>query len=69
VNELSDGFNCTLFLRLDEGGRLGRGGYDLEITIPAYVYERLHVAEDKRWSVTVRREDVHVFGAGEERRV
>ncbi len=68
VNELTDGFNCTLFLRLDEGKRLGRGDYDLEITIPAYVYERLHVAEDKRWSVTVRREDVHVFGEGEERR-
>jgi molybdate transport system ATP-binding protein len=64
VNELTDGFNYTLFFRLAGGQRLATGGYDLEITLPAYVYERLHVADDKEWSVTVRRNDIHVFGAG-----
>ena len=62
VNELTDGFNYTLFFRLDGERRLATGGYDLEITLPAYVYERLHVAEDKEWSITIRRDDIHVFG-------
>ena len=41
VNELTDGFNHTLFFRLDEGQRLREGGYDLEISLPTYVYRRL----------------------------
>ncbi len=63
VNELTDGFNYTLFFRLDGDRRLAGGGYDLEIALPAYVYERLHVADDKEWSITIRRNDIHVFGA------
>ena len=62
VNELTDGFNYTLFFRLDGERRLASGGYDLEIALPAYVYERLHVADDKAWSITIRRDDIHVFG-------
>lgn len=64
VQELTDGFNYTLFFRLDGEHRLAEGGYDLEITLPAHVYERLHVDYDKEWSVTVRPNDIHVFGAG-----
>lgn len=61
VNELTDGFNHTLFFRLDEGQRLRQGGYDLEIMLPTYVYERLGVARDKRWSATIKREAIHIF--------
>ena len=61
VNELTDGFNHTLFFRLDEGQRLRRGDYDLEIMLPTYVYERLGVARDKRWSATIKREAIHIF--------
>ncbi len=63
VNELTDGFNHTLFFRLDEGRRLREGGYDLEIMLPTYVYERLGVARDKRWLATIKREAIHIFQA------
>jgi molybdate transport system ATP-binding protein len=65
VNELADGFNHTLFFRLDEGQRLRTGGYDLEIMLPTYVYERLGVAHDKRWSATIKREAIHIFQGGD----
>jgi molybdate transport system ATP-binding protein len=61
VNELTDGFNHTLFFRLDEGQRLREGGFDLEIMLPAYIYERLGVARDKRWEATIKREAIHIF--------
>ena len=61
VNELTDGFNHTLFFRLAEGQRLRAGGYDLEIMLPTYVYERLGVANDKSWSATIKREAIHIF--------
>jgi molybdate transport system ATP-binding protein len=61
ANELTDGFNHTLFFRLEEGQRLREGGYDLEIMLPTYVYERLGVAHDKQWSATIKREAIHVF--------
>lgn len=63
VNELTDGFNHTLFFRLDEGQRLREGSYDLEIMLPTYVYERLGVTHDKRWSATIKREAIHIFQA------
>jgi len=61
INELTDGFNHTLFFRLDEGQRLRGGGFDLEIMLPTYVYERLGVAHDKRWAATIKREAIHIF--------
>lgn len=61
VNELTDGFNYTLFLRLDDDQRLQKGGYDLEIKLPAYVYERLGIAHEKRWAVTIKRRAIHIF--------
>ena len=62
VEELSDGLNHTLFFRLDDDQRLREGAYDLEIALPAYVYERLGVGRDKRWSATIKREAIHVLG-------
>ena len=61
ANELADGFNHTLFFRLAQGQRLREGGYDLEIMLPAYIYERLGVAHDKQWSATIKREAIHIF--------
>lgn len=63
VNEWTDGFNHTLFFRLDEGQRLREGGYDLEIRLPTYVYERLGIAHDKQWSATIKRDAIHIFYA------
>lgn len=62
VDEMSDGFTCTLFLRADEGQRLRPGdAYDLEIIVPVYIYERLHIAEDRRWAVILPQEAIQVL--------
>jgi molybdate transport system ATP-binding protein len=65
TGELTDGFNHTLFFQLEEGQRLTDGNYDLEILLPAYVYERLGVADEKSWSITIKREAIHIFLADE----
>ncbi|RME71082.1 MAG: ATP-binding cassette domain-containing protein [Chloroflexi bacterium] len=62
VEELTDGFNYTLFFRLDEGQRLSESSYDLEIVLPAYVYERLGVHRDHRWAATIKREAIQILG-------
>ncbi|MEJ5247385.1 MAG: ABC transporter ATP-binding protein [Caldilinea sp.] len=61
VDELSDGFTCTLFLRSEGGPRLRVGAYDLEIVVPVYIYERLHIAEDRRWTVVLPQEAIQVM--------
>lgn len=61
VDEMSDGFTCTLALRADDGQRLTDGAADLEILLPVYVYERLHLASDRRWTVIVPREAIQVL--------
>jgi ABC-type Fe3+/spermidine/putrescine transport system ATPase subunit len=61
VNELSDGFTCTLAFRAADGQRLTVGDHDLEIVLPVYVYERLHVATDRRWTVIVPKEAIQLL--------
>ena len=61
VDELSDGFTCTLSFRADDGQRLTGGAVDLEIVLPVYVYERLHLATDQRWTVITPREAIQVL--------
>jgi len=62
VDEMSDGFTCTLFLRADDGQRLRPdAAYDLEIIVPVYIYERLHIAEDRRWAVILPQEAMQVL--------
>lgn len=62
VDEMSDGFTCTLFLRADDGQRLRPdAAYDLEIIVPVYIYERLHIAEDRRWAVILPQEAIQVL--------
>lgn len=62
VDEMSDGFTCTLFLRADAGQRLRPGEtHDLEIVVPVYIYERLHIAEDRRWAVILPQAAIQVL--------
>ncbi|RME99616.1 MAG: ABC transporter ATP-binding protein, partial [Chloroflexi bacterium] len=46
VSEMTDGFNYRLFVCLPDGARFrhAKAPHDLEITLPAYVYQRLDVA-------------------------
>ena len=61
VEELSDGFTCTLSFRADDDQRLTDQAADLEILLPVYVYERLHLATDRRWTVIVPTEAIQVL--------
>jgi len=65
LSDMSDGFVCTLFLRADEGQRLRPHeriiAHDLEIVVPVYVYERLHIAENRRWAVILPKEAIQVL--------
>ena len=62
VDEMSDGFTCTLFLRADAGQRLRPSdAYDLEVIVPVYIYERLHIAEDRRWAVILPQAAIQVL--------
>ncbi|GIV77464.1 MAG: ABC transporter [Litorilinea sp.] len=61
VDELSDGMTCTLFLRLEGPARLQEGVYDLEIRLPVHIYERLGIARDRRWEVSIQPEAIFVF--------
>ncbi|MFQ5418785.1 MAG: ABC transporter ATP-binding protein [Anaerolineae bacterium] len=64
VEEMSDGFYYTLFFRLDDNHRLHPGPYDLEVVVPAYVYERLDIASDQQWAMTIPTEAIHLFENG-----
>ena len=47
----------TLYLRLEHSS----AAYDLEITLPSYVYHRLGLDTEKRIIVELRRQVVHVI--------
>jgi len=56
VEATRDGLNHTLYFLLDDGQRLRQGEYDLEVVLPAYVYERLQLGTDQRWKISIRPE-------------
>ena len=61
VRETSDGANVTLYFRAD-GTRLApERDYDLQIELPVYIYERLGLAREKRWMVSVRKNGIHLI--------
>ncbi len=56
VNERMERTTFTLYWQLDTG----RAPYDLEITLPGYVYHRLLLDTEKRVMVELRRQVLHV---------
>lgn len=62
VREMSDGANATLYLRgsqrlVSDGSR----DYDLQIELPVYIYERLDLAHKRAWTVSLRKNAVHLI--------
>ena len=57
VRETIHAETYTLFLRLEHSS----AAYDLEITVPSYVYHRLGLDTDKHIIVELRRQAVHVI--------
>lgn len=61
--EVDHGTNLTLLIRLlGDPLRSGRD-YDLHVDLPAHVYYRLGADQNKRWTVSLKREAVHVIGS------
>jgi molybdate transport system ATP-binding protein len=63
IGEMSDGLNCTLFLRMDERLNAANGDADLQIDLPVYVYERLELSHKRRRSVSIPPLAIHVVAA------
>ena len=62
VREMNDGMNATLYFRGD-GARLMTGqDYDIQIELPVYIYERLNLARERQWTVSLRQNAMHLIG-------
>jgi molybdate transport system ATP-binding protein len=55
------GATRTLFMRLDAPGPPAQGDYDLEIEVPRFVYELLHIDRDRHWQFSIHRGSIHVL--------
>lgn len=63
VREMSDGMITSLFFRTSDN-RLKPDtarDYDLQIDLPVYVYERLGLAHQRRWTVSLRKNAIHLI--------
>ena len=61
VGERDEGTTWVLFFRLDAPGALSQGRFDLEIEIPKLVYERLNIAIDRHWDVSIHPGSIQVL--------
>jgi molybdate transport system ATP-binding protein len=61
VGEMNDGTMAVLSFRLDGPRLTPERDHDLEIELPVYVYERLNLATDRAWHVSIKRDAMHVI--------
>jgi molybdate transport system ATP-binding protein len=61
VAEMSDGLNCTLYLRPEVVLDPSREPVDLQIDLPVYVYERLALSRHTEWTVAIPPGAIHVI--------
>jgi molybdate transport system ATP-binding protein len=61
VGERDEGPTWTLYFKLDAAGEPSQGTYDLEIEIPKLVYERLGLAADRTWDVSIHPGSIQVL--------
>jgi molybdate transport system ATP-binding protein len=61
VGDVQLGTSWTLYFRLDGPGPHAQGAHDLEIEVPALVYEMLEIGRDRRWSVSMHRGAIQVL--------
>ena len=60
VREMSDGANVTLYFRANGKRLLADEDYDLQIELPVYIYERLDLAHQREWTVSLRKNAIHL---------
>lgn len=59
--ETSDGLNCTLFLEAQARLEPENAAADLQVDMPVYVYERLGLAHDRSWCISIPPGAIHVI--------
>ena len=63
VREMNDGMTVTLFFR-GQDARLQTTvaqDYDIQIELPVYIYERLDLAHRRLWTVSLRKNAIHLM--------
>lgn len=63
IREMNDGMNATLYFRSDGARLLPSLDYDVQIELPVYIYERLDLAHERRWTVSLRKNAIHLIKA------
>jgi len=63
TQEVAHGSSYTLLFRLDPGHCAD--DYDLQIELPTHVHNRLDLASQKEWTVSLKRNALHVLGPPE----
>jgi ABC-type Fe3+/spermidine/putrescine transport system ATPase subunit len=61
VRETDRGIAWTLMLRLDAPGQPAQGDFDVEIDIPRFVYEMLHIDRERTWQFSIHRGSLHIL--------
>ncbi len=61
VRESSDGTNVTLYFRAEDVRLAPELDYDLQIELPVYIYERLDLAHQRGWTVSLRKNAIHII--------
>ncbi|MSO55600.1 MAG: ATP-binding cassette domain-containing protein [Acidobacteria bacterium] len=61
VGERDEGTTWVLFFRLAAPGLPCQGTYDLEIEVPKLVYERMGVATDRHWEVSIHPGSIQIL--------
>ena len=61
VGERDEGTTWVLYFRLQRPGPPSQGHYDLEIELPKLVYERLGIATDRQWDVSIHPGSIQVL--------
>lgn len=63
VREMSDGMTTTLYFRASGARLRATQDYDLQIELPVYIYERLALAQQRAWTVSLRKNAIHLIGS------
>lgn len=63
IREMSDGTTATLFFRAADTRLLEEEDHDLQIELPVYIYERLDLAHRRTWTVSLRKNAMHLIPA------
>ena len=61
IREMSDGMTATLFFRAADTRLLEGEDHDLQIELPVYIYERLDLAHRRKWTVSLRKNAMHLI--------